>query len=88
MLPDERGATCAGFLRRARAFFAEHGIRIQRVLTDNAFAYRHSAQVRAVVAELGAIQRFTRPLSTPNQRQGRAVQPHAGSRMGPMSVPT
>ena len=31
------------------------------MLTDNAFAYRHSAQVQAAVAELGAVQRFTRP---------------------------
>jgi transposase InsO family protein len=61
VLADERGATCAGFLRRAAAFFAAHGITVQRVLTDNAFAYRHSAQLRAVVAELGAVQRFTRP---------------------------
>jgi transposase InsO family protein len=61
VLADERGATCAGFLRRAGRFFAAHNITIQRVLTDNAFAYRHSRQVQAVVAELGAVQRFTRP---------------------------
>ena len=36
--PDETGATCAGFLDRAAAFFAECGItRIERVMTDNAF---------------------------------------------------
>jgi transposase InsO family protein len=58
---DERGGTCAGFLRRAGAFFAAHGVVVQRVLTDNAFAYRHSAQFRQAVAELGAAQRFTRP---------------------------
>jgi transposase InsO family protein len=61
VLADERGDTCAGFLRRAGRFFAGHGIGIQRVLTDNAFAYRHSRQVQQVVAELGAVQRFTRP---------------------------
>jgi hypothetical protein len=32
---DERGETAATFLARAVAFFAEHGIRTQRVLTDN-----------------------------------------------------
>ncbi len=58
---DERGGTCAEFLRRAGAFFAAHGVTIQRVLTDNAFAYRHSRQVQAAVAALGATQRFTRP---------------------------
>ena len=31
------------------------------MLTDNAMAYRRSVQVRAAVAELGAVQRFTRP---------------------------
>lgn len=31
------------------------------MLTDNAFAYRHSTQFRAAVAELGASQRFCRP---------------------------
>jgi transposase InsO family protein len=61
VLADERGATGAGFLRRAGRFFAAHNITIQRVLTDNAFADRHSRQVQAVVAELGAVQRFTRP---------------------------
>jgi transposase InsO family protein len=61
VLADERGATCAGFLRRAGAFFAAHGIAVQRVLTDNAFAYRHSRQFQAVIAELGAVQRWCRP---------------------------
>ena len=61
VLADEQAGTCAGFLRRAGAFFAAYGITVQRVLTDNAMAYRHSAQVKAAVADLGAVQRFTRP---------------------------
>jgi transposase InsO family protein len=61
VLADERGDSCAEFLRRAGAFFAAHGIAVQRVLTDNAFAYRHSRQFQAVVADLGASQRFCRP---------------------------
>ena len=41
ILPDEKGPTCAAFLERAAAYFAAHGItRIERVMTDNAFAYR------------------------------------------------
>jgi transposase InsO family protein len=60
VLPDEKGATCAGFLRRAAAYFAAHGIiRIERVMTDNAWAYRWS--LREVVAELGARQAFIKP---------------------------
>ena len=60
ILTDEKGATCAGFLARAAAYFAGHGIdRIERVMTDNAWAYRWS--LRAVIAELGARQKFIRP---------------------------
>jgi transposase InsO family protein len=61
VLADEQAATCAGFLRRAGAFFAAHGMGIQRILADNALVYRRSVQVRAAVAELGAVQRFCRP---------------------------
>jgi transposase InsO family protein len=57
---DERGDTCAAFLRRAGAFFAEHGIQVERVLTDNARNYRVSQAFRAAVHSLGATQRFTR----------------------------
>jgi transposase InsO family protein len=60
--PDERGITAAGFLRRAAAHFAGHGItRIERVITDNAFAYRHSRDFAQAVADLGAKQLFIKP---------------------------
>ena len=60
--PDETGATAAAFLLRAAAFFTAHGItRIERVITDNAFAYRNSTAFRQAVATLGARQKFTRP---------------------------
>ncbi len=58
---DERGQTAAAFWSRAVAFFAAHGIAVQRVLTDNAMAYRKSTLFRAAVLESGAVQRFTRP---------------------------
>jgi transposase InsO family protein len=59
---DEKGTTAAGFLLRAAAHFAAHGIpKIERVITDNAFAYRHSTAFRAAVADLGARQKFIRP---------------------------
>lgn len=38
-LPDEKGPTCAAFLEEAIAFFAAHGIRVRRVMTDNALNY-------------------------------------------------
>ena len=41
ILPDEKGLTCAGFLRRAAEYFRSHGITtIEQVMTDNAWAYR------------------------------------------------
>ena len=62
ILPDEKGQTCAAFLRRAAAYFAAKGIpRIQRVMTDNAFAYRHSNDIKDVCADLGARQLFIKP---------------------------
>jgi transposase InsO family protein len=60
VLPDEKGATCAGFLARAIDYFAAAGIpRIERLITDNAWAYRHS--LRAICAERGIEQKFIRP---------------------------
>ena len=62
ILPDEKGPTCAAFLERAAAYFAAKGIpRIERVMTDNAFAYRYSTDVKRVCAALGARQKFIKP---------------------------
>ena len=62
VLDDETGATCAAFLCRAAAYFAEKGItRIERVMTDNAFAYRHSNDMKKACADLGAKQVFIKP---------------------------
>jgi transposase InsO family protein len=62
ILPDEKGPTCAGFLTRAAAYFADHGIdHIERVITDNHLSYRRSTDVAAVIAELGAKHKFIRP---------------------------
>jgi transposase InsO family protein len=60
--PDEKGTTAAEFLIRAAAYFASHGItRIERVISDNAFAYRHSAAFQAAIGNLGARQKFIKP---------------------------
>jgi transposase InsO family protein len=60
VLPDEKGTTCAGFLTRATAYFADHGITtIERLMTDNAWAYQHS--LKTVCAQLGIRQKFIRP---------------------------
>ncbi|MCE4265368.1 IS481 family transposase [Rhodococcus globerulus] len=57
---DEKGVTCAGFLTRAIAYFAVHGIdRIERLMTDNAWAYRYS--LGTVCAEHEIVQKFIKP---------------------------
>jgi transposase InsO family protein len=60
VLPDERATTAIGFLGRALAFFARHGIRVERVLTDNGSAYR--ATIHAIACrQLGIRHLRTRP---------------------------
>ncbi len=39
ILHDERGQTCVGFLERAITWFAQRGVQLQRVLTDNGPGY-------------------------------------------------
>lgn len=60
ILPDEKGPTCADFLERAIAYFAARGItRIERLMTDNAFAYRYS--LGTVCADHDIKQKFIKP---------------------------
>jgi len=60
VLPDEKGPTCAAFLDRALAYLAAHGItRVERLMTDNAWAYRWS--LRTVCAAHGIRQKFIKP---------------------------
>ena len=62
LLPTDRGPDCAAFLARAVAWYAEHGITIERVLSDNAKAY-HSHLWRDTCLELKLGRRYTRPYS-------------------------
>lgn len=43
VLPDELAATTAGFLARAVAWYAAQGIRVRRIMTDNAKTYLSDA---------------------------------------------
>jgi transposase InsO family protein len=62
ILPDEKGATCAGFILRAAEHFAGHGVtRIERVITDNHFSYRRSTEVKNAMTALGATHTFIKP---------------------------
>lgn len=57
---DERGPTCAAFLREAAAWFARQGVRIERVMTDNAKNYTRSRDFQAALVDLGARHKRTR----------------------------
>jgi transposase InsO family protein len=61
LLADETGPTCARFLVEAAGFFADHGVAIQRVLTDNAKAYTQSVVFTETAAGLGIRRKRTRP---------------------------
>ena len=60
VLDNEKAGTAIGFLRRAVAFFAGHGICVQRVMTDNGSAYVSHAHAIAC-RKLGIRHVRTRP---------------------------
>jgi transposase InsO family protein len=67
ILPDERGPSCAAFWDRARGFFADHGITVEAVLTDNAKNY------------LG--KNFTAALATIEHRRIRPHRPQTNGKV-------
>ena len=60
VLRDERKATTTAFLLRALRWFRGHGIRVERVMTDNGSAYR-SRPFRKALRWLDIRHIFTRP---------------------------
>ena len=60
MLDDQTATSAVAFLRRALEFFAGHGIRVERVMTDNGSAYVSDAH-RVACRELGVRHLRTRP---------------------------
>jgi transposase InsO family protein len=58
---DERAATVTGFVERALAHFAEHEIEAKRLLSDNAFVYRHNRSLRELLDQHGIRHLFIRP---------------------------
>jgi len=74
-LPGVGAADCSGFVRRAVADFAAHGIRVQRVLTDNGAGYKRQFGEACAALEIrwtrtrpyhpwtnGRVERFNRTL--------------------------
>ncbi|MCI0581671.1 MAG: integrase core domain-containing protein [Chloroflexi bacterium] len=58
-MPDESARSASQALLDAAVWFAGHGVRIERVLTDNAWAYRHTYD--RAVSSIGARHKRTRP---------------------------
>ena len=62
LLASEDQHACSAFLRRASSWYAERGITVERVLSDNAKAY-HSHRWLTTCSELAIERRYTRPYS-------------------------
>ena len=52
---------CAQFMLRAAHWFSTYGYRIDRVMTDNAMAYRRSQAFADALAQIGAAHKLIRP---------------------------
>jgi transposase InsO family protein len=72
ILPSESPTDCARFLRRATSWYHDHGVHVERVISDNGNGYRSFAW-RDTCAELGIQRRYTRPRRPQDQRQSRAL---------------
>jgi transposase InsO family protein len=64
--PDEKAGTVTGFVERALAFYAAHGITPRRLQTDNAWVYIHNTSLRRLLNERG-IQHRRIPPRTPKR---------------------
>jgi len=60
LLPDDRKESACAFLTRALAFFTAHGVKVERVMSDNGSAYR-SHRFKSLLAEAGLKHIRTRP---------------------------
>jgi transposase InsO family protein len=58
---DERAVTVTGFVERALAYFAEHGVRAKRLMTDNGFSYVKNRSLAELLARQGIRHLTTEP---------------------------
>lgn len=59
--PDELAASTVSFITEAVAHFADLGIEVERVMTDNAMTYTRSRSLAALLTDLGIRHLRTRP---------------------------
>ena len=81
-LRAEDGPSCAGFTARALLFFADHGVRVRQVMTDNAFSYVHGRAFATVLASAGVEHRPDPAVHPPLERQGRGIHRDPAARVG------
>jgi transposase len=81
VLGDEKATTAIGFLRRAVAFYASHGITIQRLMTDNGAAHRSGIHATAC-RELGIRHLTTHPYRPRTNGRGRTLHPNPHPPLG------
>jgi transposase InsO family protein len=60
ILPNQTAKTCVEFLERAIAWFADRGVTVERVMTDNGPGYRSKLHARTIT-RLEIKHLFTRP---------------------------
>ncbi len=81
MLPNQKTETAIAFLHAAVAFYAQRGIRIRRLLTDNGSCYR-SRQFPSGLRSTRHSSPLHSPLHATHQRQSRTLHPDRAPRVG------
>ena len=81
VLPDQQAGTATAFVTRAIRWFAQRGVRVERVMSDNGSAYV-SHRFRRCCERLGMRHLRTRGIPPTNERQGRALYPNVAPRVG------
>ena len=76
-----------GFVERALAFFAEHGIAVKRLMTENGFSYVKNRSLRDC-SRTTESPLDERALPAMPQRQGGRLRPADGAANGPTGSPT
>jgi len=51
ILPDEKRSSCLRFLFNALRFYRAHGVKVQRVMTDNGVSFRSHRYAKATLAQ-------------------------------------
>jgi transposase InsO family protein len=61
ILPDEQAATCSAFFARAVEQFADRGITVAALMTDNHWSYTRSVSLRGLLTETGIAHLLIKP---------------------------